>query len=149
MLHKIRPASGSRPAKKRIARGNSGSGGTTGGRGTKGQHARTGKGKRAGFEGGQVPLLRRQPKLGGFTPPNKKEYEPLNIATLEERLEPGSYSLADLRDRRLVRRNTRVKILGEGSVSKKFDIEAHAASRSAKQAMKDAGGTIRMVKSGF
>jgi large subunit ribosomal protein L15 len=146
MLHTLRPSSGSRPSKKRIARGNSGAGGTTAGRGTKGQHSRTGKGRRAGFEGGQVPLLRRQPKLGGFKRTNRIEYQVLNIGTLEEVLDAGTYSLTDLRDRRLVRGSGRVKILGEGTLSKKLEIEAHAASKSAKEAITKAGGAIRIVK---
>lgn len=145
MLHNLRPASGSKKPAKRIARGNSGKGGTTGGRGTKGQHARTGKGKRFGFEGGQVPLLRRQPKLGGFKSPRRTEYEVVNLKTLE-RLPEGTYSLDDLRTRMIIRSKMPVKILGEGTLSKKIEVEAHAASKSAKAAIAKAGGKISIVK---
>lgn len=146
MLHTLKPATGSRPQSKRIARGNSGKGGTTAGRGTKGQQARTGKGHNFGFEGGQTPLIRRQPKLGGFTPPRKITYEAVNIAILQERLEPGAYVLADLIDRKLVRRNSKVKILGEGTLTKKITLEAHAVSKSAKKAIMDAGGSVTIVR---
>lgn len=146
MLHTLKPAKGSHHRVKRIARGNSGKGGTTAGRGTKGQQARTGKGHNFGFEGGQTPLIRRQPKLGGFTPPRKITYEALNIETLEARLEPGAYVLADLIDRKLVRRNSKVKILGQGTLTKKFTVEAHASSKSAKKAIMDAGGSITIVR---
>jgi large subunit ribosomal protein L15 len=99
MLHTLKPASGSRSSRKRIARGNSGKGGTTGGRGTKGQQSRTGKGRRFGFEGGQTPLLRRQPKLAGFERPRRVEYEALTLMVLERKLDAGTYTLADLRAR--------------------------------------------------
>lgn len=146
MLHSLRPASGSTQKRKRIARGNSAGGGTTAGRGTKGQHARTGKGRRLGFEGGQVPLLRRQPKLGGFKRPRRQTYEVLNLSTLETMLEAGSYSVADLAQKRIVRNGKRVKILANGKITKKFELEAHAASKAAKEAVKNAGGSITLVK---
>lgn len=146
MLHSLRPASGSRKSKKRIARGNAGSGGTTGGRGTKGQQARTGKGRRFGFEGGQVPLIRRQPKLGGFTSVRRKEYEVVTLASLEKKLPAGSYTLGDLISKRVIRKGKLVKLLATGTVSKKYDIQAHAASKAAKKAITDAGGSIKIVK---
>lgn len=145
MLHSLRPASGSTKRRKRIARGNAGKGGTTAGRGTKGQHSRTGKGKRFGFEGGQVPLIMRQPKLGGFKAPRRQEYEILNIGTIDERLPAGKYSLQDLKEKRIVRHGKHVKILGQGELTKKFELEAHAASKSAKDAIRKAGGTITIL----
>ncbi|HVW66582.1 MAG TPA: 50S ribosomal protein L15 [Candidatus Peribacteraceae bacterium] len=147
MLHSLRPASGSRKSKKRVARGNSAGGGTTAGRGTKGQQARTGKGRRFGFEGGQVPLIRRQPKLGGFTSPRRKEYEVLTLSSLEKKLDAGSYTLSDLVSKRIVRKGKLVKVLATGKVSKKYEIQAHAASKAAKKAIQDAGGSIMIVKS--
>lgn len=147
MLHTLRPAAGSRQKRKRLARGNSGSGGTTAGRGGKGQHSRTGKGRRLGFEGGQVPLIRRQPKLGGFKSPRRNPYEVVNIKTLEEKLPAGTYTVADLAAKRIVRKGTMVKLLATGSVTKKFDLSVHAASKSAKKAVQDAGGTVTVVKS--
>ena len=135
MLHNLRPASGSRVSAKRIARGNSANGGTTAGRGTKGQQSRAGKGRRLGFEGGQVPLIRRQPKLGGFTSIRRKEYEVLNIATLEKMLPAGTYTLTDLLAKRVVRKGKLIKVLATGTVTKKFDLHAHAVSKSAPEAI--------------
>ena len=144
MLHSLRPAHGSTRKRKRVARGNSGSGGTTAGRGTKGQQARAGKGRRFGFEGGQTPLLRRQPKLGGFIRPRRVDFEPLNLEVLESKLEAGSYTLADLRARRLVRGKGPVKLLGN-TATKKFQLEVHAASRPARKALEQAGGSLTIV----
>src|SRR4051812_44874327 len=104
MLHNLQPARGSTHKRKRVARGNSAGGGTTAGKGTKGQDARSGKGKRVrGFEGGQVPLLRRQPKLPGFTRPRKVHYEVVTLETLERVLDAGSYDVNALRRKRIVR----------------------------------------------
>lgn len=146
MLHSLRPASGSTNKRKRLARGNSAGGGTTAGRGTKGQHSRTGKGKRFGFEGGQVPLIRRQPKLGGFTRPRKEEYEVLNISVLESKLDAGSYTIADLVRKRILRKGKNVKILARGEIKKKLELQAHSASKAAKNAVKKAGGSILIIK---
>lgn len=146
MLHTLKPATGATHRRKRIARGNSGQGGTTGGRGTKGQHARTGKGRRLGFEGGQVPLIRRQPKLGGFTPPRQKTYEVVNLETLELRLAAGSYTLDDLKKQGIIHGKRLVKILGQGTLTKKLTLQAHRVSKSAKAAVTKAGGTITLVK---
>lgn len=146
MLHNLRPASGSTKKRKRLARGNSAGGGTTAGRGTKGQQSRTGKGRKFGFEGGQVPLLMRQPKLGGFKSPRRMEYEVVNLSALEKKLPAGTYTVADLVAKRVIRNGKYVKILGQGSVTKKFELQAHAASKSAKAAVRNAGGLITVVK---
>lgn len=146
MLHSLRPASGSRKTAKRVGRGNSAGGGTTAGRGTKGQQSRNGKGRNFGFEGGQVPLIRRQPKLSGFTAVNHKTYEVVNLATLEKSLEAGSYTLADLLKKRLVRKGRLVKLLGQGTLSKKIELHVHAASKSAKAAVAKAGGTVTLIR---
>ena len=146
MLHALRPNPGSRRLRKRVARGNSAGGGTTGGRGTKGQQSRVGKGRKFGFEGGQVPLIRRQPKMGGFTHPRHRFYEPLNLDTLEERLEAGSYDPAALHSRRILRTGQSVKLLGRGQITKKFSLSVHAASASARQAVEKAGGSVTIIK---
>lgn len=146
MLHSFKPAPGSRRKKKRVARGNSAGGGTTAGRGTKGQQARTGKGRHIGFEGGQVPLMRRQPKLGGFIRPRKKIYEPVNVGVLEKLLEAGTYDVNALRQKRIVRSNAPVKLLSGGTISKKMNLTVHAASRPAKQAVEKAGGSVTIIK---
>ena len=145
MLHQLRPSPGSTFRRKRVGRGNSAGGGTTAGRGTKGQHARTGKGKRHGFEGGQMPLLRRQPKLGGFQHPRRVEFETVNIGTLEK-LPPGSYDSAALHAHRLVHKGRPVKVLGKGTLTKKFTLTVHAVSKGAKAAVEKAGGTVTIAK---
>lgn len=146
MLHSIRPTKGSRTSKKRVARGSSAGGGTTAGRGTKGQNARTGGGKRyRGFEGGQTPLMRRQPKLGGFTSPNRTEYEVINISTLETQLEPGTYTIESLKAAGIVATKKPVKLLANGTLTKKFNITVHAASKTAKEAISTAGGSVTIL----
>lgn len=144
-LHTLKPAAGSRKNRKRVARGNSANGGSTAGRGTKGQQARSGKGRRFGFEGGQSPLIRRQPKLGGFTPPYSVTHEVLKLSTLET-LPAGTYDIATLRTAGILRTKRRVKILSGGEISKKFSISVHAVSKSAKAAIEKAGGTVTLVK---
>jgi|TARA_Y100000310_G_scaffold180020_1_gene179931 large subunit ribosomal protein L15 len=141
-LHTLSPAPGSRKTRKRIARGNSAGGGTTAGRGTKGQHSRRGSGRRFGFEGGQTPLLRRQPKFGGFTNPNRKEYEVVNLSVLEEKLTAGSYDQAALRAARVVRTKKPIKLLARGEVQKKFTLTVDAASTKACEAVSKAGGKV-------
>lgn len=146
MLHLLKPAHGSTQKRKRVARGNSAGGGTTAGRGTKGQQSRTGKGRSFGFEGGQVPLLMRQPKLGGFKRPMKIQYQVVNVELLEERLAAGSYDAVSLKKHGIVNNNRPVKILGMGTLSKKFDLTVAAASKSAKDAVKKAGGSLTIRK---
>lgn len=143
-LHTLTPAPGSRRARKRVARGSSAGGGTTAGRGTKGQQARTGKGRRFGFEGGQTPLLRRQPKLGGFTSPRRTEYEVVNLDVLEEKLPAGSYDQDALRAARIIRTRKPVKLLARGEVKKKFTLTVDAASAKAKGAVVSAGGSVTL-----
>ena len=145
MLHSLKAAPGSRKGIKRIGRGNAAGGGTTAGRGTKGQAARTGKGRRFGFEGGQTPLIRRQPKLGGFRSPQRVPYEVLNVGDLEAALDAGSYDVEALKANRLVRKGSNVKLLARGTVSKKFDITVHAVSETAKAAIEKAGGRVTVL----
>lgn len=144
-LHTLSSAKGSRRNRKRIARGNSAGGGTTAGRGTKGQAARAGKGRRFGFEGGQTPLVRRQPKLGGFTNPTRKEYEVVNISLLEEKLPAGSYDQVALRKARLIRSKKPIKLLADGEVQKKFALTVDAASKKATEVVSKAGGTVTIA----
>jgi large subunit ribosomal protein L15 len=146
MLHDISPAKGSSRKARRVGRGNSSGQGTTAGRGTKGQHARAGSKKRHGFEGGQSSLLLRQPKLGGFKNPNRIEYEVLNIGDLEKALPAGSYDPSTLSEHKLLKTKKPVKLLGRGEVKKKFELSVHAASISAKDAIKKAGGDVTLIK---
>ncbi len=146
MHHTLKSAPGSVHRKKRIARGNSGKGGTTAGRGTKGQNARAGKGKRRpGFEGGQVSLLARQPKLGGFKRPMKVVYEPLTLKALD-RLEAGSYDVETLRAKRVLSTKKPVKLLGAGKIAKVYQLTVHAASKGATEAVTKAGGSVTIAK---
>ena len=145
MLHSLKAAPGSRKAKKRVGRGNSSGQGTTAGRGTKGQQARKGNGRRFGFEGGQTPLIRRQPKLGGFKNPNKKEYEVVNVGDLEAKLSAGTYDVAALKENGLVRTSNQVKLLSRGDLKKKFTLTVHAASKAAVEAVEKAGGKVTVL----
>ncbi|MBU0458326.1 50S ribosomal protein L15 [Patescibacteria group bacterium] len=145
MLHTLSPAKGSRRPRKRVGRGNSSNGGTTAGRGTKGQKARAGSARKHVFEGGQTPLLMRQPKLGGFTNPNRKEYEVINLADLDK-LSAGSYDVKSLRENQLIRTKKPVKLLGQGEVKKKFKLTVNGASKTARAAVESAGGSITIIK---
>ncbi len=146
MLHTLKPAPGSRKDTRRIGRGSGSGRGTTAGRGTKGQAARAGKGRRFGFEGGQTPLVRRQPKLGGFTRPGREEYEVVNVGDLEAVLEAGTYDISALKKAKLVRTSKRLKLLARGDVKKKFNLTVHAASTSAVAAVQKAGGTVTLLQ---
>lgn len=142
MLHTIKAAPGSRAKKKRVGRGNSAGQGTTAGRGTKGQASRSGKTRNFGFEGGQTPLIRRQPKLGGFRNVNRKEYEVVNVSDLEAELSAGTYDAAALKEAKLIRTGKPVKLLARGDVKKKFDLTVHKASKAAVAAIEKAGGKV-------
>ncbi len=146
MLHTLKPNKGSTQKRKRVARGNASGSGTTAGRGTKGQQSRVGKGRRLGFEGGQTPLLRRQPKLGGFTAPGRINYDILNLDRLEAKAEAGSYDKTSLKALRLVGGKNPVKLLGRGAVTKKFSLTVAAASESAKKAIEKAGGSVTVQR---
>ncbi len=146
MLHTLKPNVGSKKNRKRVARGNASGSGTTAGRGTKGQQSRTGKGHRMGFEGGQTPLIRRQPKMGGFTPPRSVTMEVINLDLLEKKVPAGSYDVAALAALRLLSGKRPVKLLGRGTVTKKFALTVDAASKSAKAAIVKAGGSVTIVK---
>ena len=146
MFHSIKPNRGSTKNKKRVARGNGSGTGTTGGRGQKGQQSRVGKGRNIGFEGGQTPLIRRQPKLGGFTRSMKVFMEPLNLDVLEKRVPAGTYTVLDLAKLRLVSGKRSVKLLGRGEVKKKFMLTVHATSAAAKAAIEKSGGSVTIAK---
>jgi large subunit ribosomal protein L15 len=145
MLHSLKAAPGSRKSSKRAGRGNSAGRGTTAGRGTKGQGSRSGSSRNRIFEGGQTPLLQRQPKFGGFKNPNRIEYEVVNVADLEETLSAGKYDVESLKEHKLVSTGKRVKLLARGEVKKKFDLTVHAASKSATEAIEKAGGKVTVL----
>ena len=139
-LHDLRPAPGSKTARTRVGRGEA-SKGKTAGRGTKGTKARYQV--PVGFEGGQMPLHMRLPKLRGFTNPFRVEYQPVNLATLQELFpEGGTVTVEDLVAKGAVRKNQPVKVLGQGEVSVKLDITAQKFSASAEQKIAAAGGSV-------
>jgi large subunit ribosomal protein L15 len=141
-VHDLKPAPGSHKAKKRVARGIGGKGGKTAGRGTKGQRARGTI--PAGFEGGQLPLAKRVPKLRGFTNPFRVEYQAINLDTIEES-GLDEVTPETLRDKGLLGKKSFVKVLGRGELSRKVTVKAHAVSKSAESAITGAGGTVELV----
>jgi len=143
-VHHLRPAPGAKTAKTRVGRGEA-SKGKTAGRGTKGTGARNVV--RAGFEGGQLPLVMRLPKLRGFKNPARVEYQPVNVSTINA-LYPkgGEVTVADLIAKGAVRDGYPVKVLGNGEISVKVNVAAHAFSSSASEKIVAAGGTITAVK---
>ncbi|MGK0716399.1 50S ribosomal protein L15 [Leucobacter sp. W1153] len=139
--HHLRPAPGSKKAKTRVGRGE-GSKGKTAGRGTKGQKARYQV--KAGFEGGQMPLHMRTPKLRGFKNPFRTEYQVVNVAKLAELYpEGGIVTVADLVEKGAVRRNQPVKVLGNGDLQVKLTVQVDKVSGSAEQKIVAAGGEIK------
>ena len=139
-LHDLRPAPGSKTKRTRVGRGE-GSKGKTAGRGTKGTKARNTV--PFGFEGGQMPLHMRLQKLRGFTNPFRVEYQPVNLATLQELFpEGGTVTVEDLVAKGAVRKNQPVKVLGAGDVSVKLDVTAQKFSASAEQKIAAAGGSV-------
>lgn len=138
-IHHLRPAPGAKTAKTRVGRGE-GSKGKTAGRGTKGTGAR--KNVPANFEGGQMPMHMRLPKLKGFKNPFRVEYQVVNLATLSELFPAGGeVTVADLVEKGAVRAGNLVKVLGTGEVSAKFQITVDAYSKSAKDKIEAAGGS--------
>jgi large subunit ribosomal protein L15 len=141
-LHDLKPAEGSTRRRKRVGRGIAGKGGKTAGRGTKGQRARDTV--PAGFEGGQMPLHMRVPKLKGFNNPFRVEYQAINLDTIDEsgldEVTPES-----LHAKGLAHKGALIKILGRGSLSRAVTVKAHAFSRAASQAVTDAGGSVEVL----
>jgi len=146
-LHNLKPAAGSTHSRRRIGRGpGSGLGGTST-RGHKGAKSRSGYKKKVGFEGGQMPLQRRLPKAG-FKNINHKEYFAVNLSTLQslaEQKELTKIGVAELKAAGLTNGKELVKILGNGELKAKLEVEAHAFSKTAEEAIKAAGGTITII----
>jgi large subunit ribosomal protein L15 len=141
-LHDLAPPAGATKAKRRVGRGIGGKGGKTAGRGTKGQKARNTM--PAGFEGGQLPLMQRIPKLRGFANPFRVEYTPVNLGALEA-LGAAEVTPQSLVEAGLLRPKALVKILGQGSLSRPVKVSAHAFSKSAEAAITAAGGSVERV----
>jgi large subunit ribosomal protein L15 len=136
-LHELSPAKGSKHARKRVGRGPGSGLGKTAGRGEKGQKSRTGYSRRPGFEGGQMPLIRRVPKRG-FTNIWKTEYAVVNLSQLAA-LE-GDVTPEVLVERGLVRSGRKVKVLGDGEIGKPLRVVADKFSKSAREKIEAAGG---------
>jgi large subunit ribosomal protein L15 len=145
-VHELRPPAGSTRPRRRVGRGIAGKGGKTAGRGTKGQAARSKI--PAGFEGGQLPLMQRIPKLRGFKNPFRVEYTPVNVGALSA-VDGDHADLAALAAAGLVKKNALVKILGGGELSRALRVEAHAFSKSAEAAITGAGGSVTVVPPPF
>lgn len=143
-LSNLKPAEGSTKTRKRIGRGpGSGLGGTST-RGHKGQKSRSGYSKKIGFEGGQMPIQRRLPKFG-FKNINRVEYKGINLSTLQQLADAQQMSriaVSDLIAAGFISSSQLVKILGNGSLTAKLEVEAHAFSKSAAAAIEAAGGTV-------
>ena len=141
-IHDLKPNEGANRRRKRVGRGIGGKGGKTAGRGTKGQGARTTIPAR--FEGGQMPLHMRVPKLRGFTNPFRVEYQAVNLDTIAESgldvVDPVS-----LLSKGLVGKGSLVKVLGRGSLDRAVTVRAHAFSKSAEAAITAAGGSIEVL----
>ena len=147
-LHDLHPAPGAKKSRKRVGRGPGSGTGKTAGRGHKGQKSRSGYSRRYGFEGGQMPLVRRIPKRG-FCNIFRVEYQVVNLRDLERVFADGdTVSIEALLEKGLVRHPKRpVKILGEGDLSKKLTVQVHKFSGSAKAGIEKAGGSCEVVAS--
>jgi len=141
-VHDLQPSPGSNRPTRRVGRGIGGKGGKTAGRGTKGQNARGSV--PAGFEGGQMPLHMRVPKLKGFNNPFRVEYQAVNLDSLEAS-GLAEISPATLHRQGLVGKGSLVKVLGRGEVSRALTVSAHAFSASAEAAITAAGGTVERL----
>jgi large subunit ribosomal protein L15 len=138
----LKPAPGSTRARRRVGRGTGGHGGKTAGRGTKGQKARSTVPR--GFEGGQMPLKQRVPKLKGFNNPFRIEYQGINLDVIDasglDDVTPES-----LHAQGLTHKGALIKVLGRGEITRKVRVQAHAFSRPAEQAITAAGGTVSVL----
>lgn len=148
LLSKLGPTAGSKKRMKRVGRGDASGHGGTSTRGHKGQKSRAGRGKiKPGFEGGQMPLHRRSPKWG-FTNIFKVSYEVVNLADLEAKFSDGASVTPELlaKSRLISSAKARVKVLGQGKLSRALKVKAHAFSASAKQAIESAKGEASLIE---
>lgn len=140
-LHHLKPPEGAKTDRKRVARGDRGRGGKTAGRGTKGSGARGTVPER--FEGGQMPLVRRQPKLPGFNNPNKVVFAVINVARLDDAFEAGDeVTVETLTAKGLVKKKRPVKVLGHGELTKALTVDVDAITATAREKVVAAGGTV-------
>lgn len=145
-IEDLRPALGSKKRIKIVGRGPGSGHGKTSTRGHKGQLARTGKGKSPGFEGGQMPLIRRLPKRG-FNPRPKKGYHALNLEALSALKKEASITPELLKEKGIIKGSVNfLKILGDGEITVPLNIKAHAFSKSALDKIKNAGGKCEIIQ---
>jgi large subunit ribosomal protein L15 len=144
--HELKPPAGSRHKRKRVGRGNASGHGTYSGKGLKGQKARSGKGPRAAFEGGQTPLVKRLPHRRGFTNIFRVEYAPVSVGQLE-RFEAGTEVTLELLRQVGIIKNLRqpVKVLGDGQISRALTVRVQKFSAAAKEKIEAAGGSVEEV----
>lgn len=142
-MSELRPAKGTKHAKKRVGRGEASGTGKTSGRGHKGQGSRSGGGVRPGFEGGQMPLTRRVPKRG-FHNLFRTEYTPVNLDGLGDFEAGAEVSPETLREKGLLKRGL-VKILGRGDIDRPLTVKAHGFSQSARRKIEAAGGSVEVL----
>lgn len=142
-LTDLRPKKSSKHSKKRVGRGQGTGLGKTCGKGHNGQNCRSGGGTRKGFEGGQMPLMRRLPKRGFSNFLFKKTYEVVNVCDIADRFkEKSDISIEDLYKSGLVRKGCKIKLLGNGEIKEAKNITVHAFSKQAKEKIEKAGGKI-------
>jgi large subunit ribosomal protein L15 len=141
-LHHLHPAEGAKKERTRVGRGRAGARGKTAGRGTKGTGAR---GKlRLGFEGGQMPLIRRVPKMKGFKNPNRDAYAPVNVELLAKYFD-GEVTPETIVAHGLAHKGSRIKVLARGQIDKPLTVRAHAFSKAAREKIEAAGGTADVL----
>jgi len=143
-LHDLKPAPGAHRRRQRVGRGTGSGRGKTSGRGQKGQNARS-EGFRLGFEGGQMPLAQRIPKLPGFKNPFKKIYSVVNVSKLSRFADGATVNAEALLEARLIHAGKEIKILGTGRLKRKLTVEAHAFTTSAREAIEKAGGSVKVL----
>ena len=143
-LHDLKPARGAHRRPERIGRGTGSGRGKTSGRGQKGQNARS-EGFRVGFEGGQMPLAQRLPKLPGFKNPFKKIYSVVNLSKLSRFKDGTKVDIEALVEAGLVHPGKEIKILGTGGLKRKLTVEAHWFSASAREAIEKSGGSVKVL----
>ena len=146
-LHNLKPAKGAVKSGRRIARGQGSGRGGTSTRGHKGAKSRSGWSKKRNFEGGQMPLQMRLPKRG-FKNPNRVAYVPINVdrlVSISEKYRTTKIDIEFLVSNGIVNKNKKIKILGNGELSTKLEVQAHACSSSAKEAIEKAGGSITVA----
>lgn len=145
-VNELKPKKGATHKKKRLGTGQGSGHGQTSTRGQKGQRSRSGDPKRVGFEGGQMPLLRRLPKRGFNNNAFKKVYEVVNLSTLDKYFKDGEEVNTEVLIKKGIVDKGPVKVLGDGEISKKLNLSVNAISKSAREKIEKAGGKVSIIK---